>query len=102
MGIWSARGLLTYFTLSFNAKEAQSGCIGPDNTPMFAIMPEDDSIVEPQVFDQSLRNDDKSASDISVSHVPPMSHDEPIVTRKELWSYYCKLCGEFLSSFQPF
>jgi hypothetical protein len=49
------------------------------------------------------KNDDGVISD--VSDVCPSSHGEPIVTRRELWSYYCERrrdfsipCSEFDSS----
>jgi hypothetical protein len=44
------------------------------------------SILELPVLDN--KNDDGVTS--GVSFIPPSSCREPIVTRQELWSYYCK------------
>jgi len=42
------------------------------------------------------KSDDRITS--HESHVTPEGHGEPIVTRRELWSYYCKRRFVFLSS----
>jgi len=54
----------------------------------------DDSISGSPVLDK--KSDDRITS--HESHVAPSSHGEPIVTRRELWSYYCKRCFDFLPS----
>jgi hypothetical protein len=51
-------------------------------------MATENPIPEFSVLDK--KDDDKATSD--VWHVSPSSHGEPIVTRRELWSYYCKHC----------
>jgi hypothetical protein len=61
---------------------------------MFAAITEDNSIVEPQVV--GVKNDDKLTSDVPSSYVTLLSHVEPIVSRRELWSYYCKPREVFL------
>ena len=62
--------------------------------PTYNIMPSDDSITGSPVLDK--KNGDKMISDDS--HVATSSYGEPIVTRRELWSYYCKRRFHFLSS----
>ena len=54
----------------------------------------DDSPTASLVLDK--KSDDRIISD--ESHVAPSSHGEPIVTRRELWSYYCKRPFDFLPS----
>jgi hypothetical protein len=54
----------------------------------------DDPATGSPVLDKET--DDKIISDDW--HVATSSHDEPIVTRRELWSYYCKRRFDFLSS----
>ena len=53
-----------------------------------------DSTTGSPVFDK--KSDDRITSDDS--YVAPWSHGEPVVTRRELWSYYCKRRLDFLSS----
>ena len=48
-------------------------------------MAADNAIPEITVLD---KNKDGVTHDVSLVH--PSSHGEPIVTRRELWSYYCK------------
>ena len=66
----------------------------PPHSPTYNIMHSDDSITGSPVLDKE--SDDRIISDDS--HVAASSHDEPIVTRRELWSYYCKRRFDFLSS----
>jgi hypothetical protein len=57
-------------------------------------MHSDDSTTGSPVLDND--SDDRIISDDL--HVASSSHGEPIVTRRELWSYYCKRRSDFLSS----
>ena len=56
-----------------------------------------DPLVPEPVF-PGIRKDDTIVTDVSV--VSPQSYNEPIVTRKELWAYYCKCLSSirYLSS----
>jgi len=56
----------------------------------------DDSILGSPVLDKKSTSDDRTQSDDS--HVALSSHGEPIVTRRELWSYYCERLFDSLSS----
>ena len=71
-----------------------SGESDPPDPPTYNIMLSDDSITGSPVLDK--KGDDRIIS--HDSHVAASSHDEPIVTRRELWSYYCKSSFNFLSS----
>src|SRR6266850_2505385 len=73
--------------------EVQSCGTDPHSSPTFTAMATDKSTSEPPHLDE--KNDEEVISDVSL--VNPSSHGEPIVTRRELWSYYCKRCRDFSS-----
>ena len=43
----------------------------------------------PELVSPSVKVDDSAITGDPCPAVSPQSYDEPIVTRKELWSYYC-------------
>src|SRR6266852_1480560 len=53
----------------------------------------------PEPVSPGVRKDDTVSIDSPV--ISPRTYDEPIVTRKELWSYYRKSCSESTSSRFP-
>jgi hypothetical protein len=42
----------------------------------------------PELVPDGVRKDDPAASGSEIPVVAPPSYDEPVVTRRELWSYY--------------
>jgi hypothetical protein len=36
-----------------------------------------------------IRKDESAPETVPAAPVADLSHDEPVVTRRELWSYYC-------------
>jgi hypothetical protein len=57
-------------------------------------LPEVTEHTAPEPVSPGVREDDAAATDAPV--ISPKSYGEPIVTRKELWSYYCKCLLSFL------
>jgi hypothetical protein len=72
----------------------------PPSSPAFTTMTTNKSSLESSVLD--MKNDDKDKVIPDIPLVNPSTRGEPIVTRRELWSYYCKCCRDFPSSLQWF
>ena len=44
----------------------------------------------PELTLPEVRKDERTPESVPVVSVADLSRDEPVVTRRELWSYYCE------------
>jgi hypothetical protein len=84
---------LSHLSLWCSGASSPSG-IDPHDPSTYTTMFSDESTSGSPVLDE--KSDDRIQS--GDPHVAPSSHGEPIVTRRELWSYYCECRFGSLSS----
>jgi len=91
---YETRDPIVYIAVWYHG--AQSGGLSPHDSPTFFTMAKNNT----ERSDLDKKNDDRVTTE--VSNVTPLNCDEPIVTRWELWSYYCKCHRDFPLSLQCF